>query len=352
MKNIVVRALTFFTLKVFNKNDLNEEVQFARRVLKYLENELKKLGIDVFTKRVSFAGLSRELSLELLNYDHEDLLISIGYLDKLETDDIIQLTESGLYVPLLYDQEPNLEKAKMLSKIIHRVAEKDPMASTRISIGFHDRNFQTPYFPDSSSRGYRSIGLSFIYPNYLVSNVQSNYTLESSFIKVFDEFQRIAITVSKQSGLPVYIDYSLSPWMENSVVKLYNVLGFKILEPGSLYLTWILNKYIDAYSNKSLRTGFNEVMLPYAEDILLLEYGAKGLIKARDFLFYASTCVAGVDMIVVPEDETTLALLIASGMALSKVKQRPMSFRAIPVQSKPGDFIELGKFGKIPVIQY
>ncbi|MEM1596660.1 MAG: DUF711 family protein [Desulfurococcaceae archaeon] len=352
MRNIVVRALTFFTRNVLSKDDLNEEFQYAGEVLNYVENELKKMNMEVFTKRISFTGLSRELTHELINHAPKDILISIGYSKNLTLEDIVQLAENGLYVPLIYNQDPNLDKARFFSRVIHKASEKDPAASTRISIGFHDESFQTPYFPDSSSRGHRSIGLSFIYPKHLIYYIQLGYTIENAFVKVFEEFQRVAILVNELTKLPVYIDYSLSPWMENSIVELYNMLGFRILEPGSLYFTWILNKYIDLYSNKLSRTGFNEVMLPYAEDALLLEYGAAGLIKARDFLFYASTCVAGVDMIVVPEDESKLALMIASEMALSRVKSKPMSFRAIPVQSKPGDLVELGKFGKVPVIPY
>ncbi|MEM0004252.1 MAG: DUF711 family protein [Desulfurococcaceae archaeon] len=351
MKNLVVRAITYFTGIVKNKDYLSTEFHNACRVLDYLESELKKRNIDVFTKRVSFTGLSAELAFELLDFTREDVLVSIGY-GRLNPEEIIQLAENGLYVPLIYDNEPSVDNARLFSEIIHRASERDPTASTRISIGFHRADFQTPYFPDSSSSGIKSIGLSFIYPRCLIDYVKSGYSLNDAFIKVFDEIHGVANLVSQLSELPVYVDYSLSPWIDNSVVELYDLMNLSILEPGALYFTWILNNYINRYSNKELRTGFNEVMLPYAEDKLLLDYGARGLIRARDFLFYASTCVAGVDMIVVPEDINSLTLLIASGMALSAVKSKPMSFRAIPVQSKPGELIKLGKFGVVPVIPY
>lgn len=101
-----------------------------------------------------------------------------------------------------------------------------------------------------------------------------------------------------------------------------------------------------------MRTGFNEVMLPYTEDYKLLEYGERGSLTASKLLYYASTCIAGLDMVEVPENRDKLRRLVLDAMALAYVKRRPMSIRVIPVPGLPGDKVDLGVFGKVTVIDY
>ena len=348
---LIIRSITFFTKRISDTIGLENEYNKATSVLDRVARELVYHGYNVFTKRISFPGLSRELINRLLEHVGKDILVSIGY-SRISRKEIVEFAYNGLYIPVLHDTEPNMNDAREYSKIFHEAASRDPVAATRIAIGFHGRDFITPYFPDSSSSGENSIGLAFIYPKLLVNKVKANIDIHSAFKEVYAEMYKVFEITKNISGLPVYIDYSLSPWMDNSVAELYEISGFPILEPGSLYYTWILNNVINASSQNNIRVGFNKVMLPYAEDSLLIKMGEEKKLRARDFILYASTCVAGVDMIVVPEDTEKLAQLIASTMALARVKNEPVSLRSIPVPGKPGDIVDLKRFGKIPIINY
>jgi len=350
--DLVVRALTYFTKGVNTREDLEDEISMAEEVLGVAEKALLGAGYKVFTKRVSLPGVDRGLARALVDYAGRGVLLSAGYSKTLGVDDVIELALNGIYVPVLYTGEPSFEEAKAYSTLFHKVSSRDPASATKIAIGMHGEEFQSPYFPDSSSKGSRCIGLAFLYPKKLVNLLAKGAGLEEAFEQVFSEVKLIVKAVGDASNLPIIVDYSLSPWMDNSVGELYEASGHSLLSPSAVYYTWLLNKAIWGLSDPSTRSGFNEVMLPYAEDNVLREYGSRGLLRARDFLAYASTCVAGVDMVVVPEDVDKLARLIASTMAIAWVKSRPISLRAIPVPAGPGDLWGLGRFGRVPVIPY
>ena len=347
-----IRALTFFTGNASSVFELRKELEHAIEILQLAESRLSELGYKVFTKRVSFPGLSAHLAFKLLDMLEKGVLASTGYSRDLSLNDVAELASQGIYVPILHRSEPSIDHAKKYSEIIHSASKRSYVAATRISVGFHQEDFVTPYYPDSSSPGRRFIGLALLYPDLLLELLKQGLELEESVKLVLESVEPIIRLLKSLTGLEVYVDYSLSPWMESSVAGIYEVLGYSVLSPGAAYLTWLVNKYITEYSNPDARVGFNEVMLPYAEDSLLMKYGAQGLLKARDFLVYASTCVAGVDMIVVHEDVHTLAKLIASTMALARVKNRPLPFRAIPGSENPGEVAYIERFGHVPVLNY
>jgi uncharacterized protein (UPF0210 family) len=349
---LTVRALVYFTKNISSRGDLEEEFSFARGVLSTLEEGLKSLGFSVFSKRISFPGLSRDLALRLVDYTGRGVYVSVGYSRDFTVDDIVELTSSGVYVPVLSPVNPSRELAEKYVEAVTRTSQRDPLAATRVAIGFHGEDFLTPYYPDSSSPGFRLIGVSLLYPRALLSTYKSTGSLSEAFKQVFSRAEVVARVVGETSGLPVRVDYSLSPWMSESVAELYEEAGYSLLEPGGLYYTWLLNKHISEYSSPDLRTGFNEVMLPYTEDNKLKEYGERGLLSARRLLYYASTCVAGLDMAVLPEDRGKLLRLVLDAMSLSVAKNKPMSLRVVPVSGRPGDRVKLGVFGEVTVLDY
>lgn len=348
----VVRAIVYFTRMVESGEELKREVEEGSLLLNTIEDEIKANGFSVFTKRLSFPGLSVNLSEKLVEYLEKEFIASIGYSRGLSPEVIVKLASLGLYVPLLHPGDPDVNSAKTYSEVFHRASSIDPLLATRIAVGFHDTSFQTPYFPDSSSSGFGEIGMSFLYANSMLEALRTGLDFNSAFRLVFYEIRRLAVLAKLLTGLKVKVDYSLSPWMENSVAGIYEYLGYSLVNPGSLYFTWVLNNYIHKFMDVEFATGFNEVMLPYAEDSLLKEYGFKGFMKARDFVSHASTCVAGVDMVVVPESRENLARLITDAMAIAHMKSRPMSIRVIPVPGEPGEVVDLGRFGRVPVIPY
>ncbi|MEM4879513.1 MAG: DUF711 family protein [Desulfurococcaceae archaeon] len=350
--SIIVRAITYFTRKVENLDDIRDEIEHGLNVIDEIHELLVKRGYMVFTKRVALPPGSLKVVSKAIEYLDEDVLLSAGFIENGNEKDIVESALNGVYTPILHNGPLDIIKARRYSNIIHEASSQDPVAATRISIGFHETGFLTPYFPDSSSRGERAIGLAFLYPNALLKLLEKGMSVEWAIETLFREFDRLALEIRGEVGLDTYIDYSLSPWMENSVVKVFRAIGADVARPGFNYTLNLVNNLIEKHVDQGLKTGFNEVMLPYAEDLELMRLGESGLLRARDFLLYASTCVAGVDMIVVPEDVETLARLIADTASIAIVKRKPTGFRAIPVGEKPGNRVKLGKFGEITVIDY
>lgn len=351
-KRVIVRAVTYFAGRINSFEDALEETERALHALNSIEEKLMRAGYEVFTKRISFGGISPGIARRLVDEVPRNVLISIGYTRNLDAETVIELVSNGIYTPIVHPGDPDLKSAYRYSEIIHNASRINPEYATRISIGFHSEDFATPYFPDSSSSGVRRIGLAFIYSHVVSNGIKAGKSLDESFKQAVEQINNVVETVKGSISLPVYVDYSLSPWMDKSVAEIYELLGCRLTELCVPYYTWLLNRYISRIAHSDLSIGFNEVMLPYAEDNVLISYGARGLVRARDFLLFASTCVAGVDMIVVPWGPRELAYMIASTMAIKHAKNRPLSLRAIPVNANPGDIIDLGRFGKIPVLSY
>lgn len=59
-----------------------------------------------------------------------------------------------------------------------------------------------------------------------------------------------------------------------------------------------------------------------------------------------------VSMIIVPSSVEGLARLTLDAYSLSRVKSRPLSLRAIPVDGEPGGRVRLGRFGEPFIIGY
>jgi len=96
--------------------------------------------------------------------------------------------------------------------------------------------------------------------------------------------------------------------------------------------------------------GFNEVMLPLAEDDRLKELAAVGQLRFRDLLAATPACVAGLDMVPLPSTTETRVLkwVMRDLDAASKLKRKPLGMRVLLVGAAPGEEVELGMFGKTP----
>ena len=354
MEDLVVRAVTYFS-SARRLDDAYNELVKAEALLNSVEKYLSEQGYSVFTKRLSFPGLNPQLAEKIVEYlASSSLIVSVGYqrIGALSPETAVYLTGNGLYVPILYSGEDPLVFAEKACKIISKAAEQNPVNATRIALGFHSRDFTTPYYPDSSSTSKVRIALAFLYPKALINEMVKLGDIQAAFEIMFARIHHVTNLVEKHVGIPVKIDYSLSPWMENSVAELFEKLGYSLLQPGSNYGIGLINKLIRKYMDKEKAVGFNEVMLPYAEDSLLIKYGSEKLLKARDFLRFASTCVAGVDMVVIPNEKQNLEKLILDAYSIRLVKKKPLAFRAIPVPGSPGDSVELGKFGRPVILEY
>jgi uncharacterized protein (UPF0210 family) len=357
----IIRSITVFTYKPreYVVNEVVEAVEHAKTLLPVVENAFRNEGYEIFTSRISLPILPIEIIkdvIENIKLDNKTLL-SIGAvdIDSIDEDLILSIVERGFYVPIYGINRNPVEYAYRLSRIIHRITEYNPVYGSRISIAFHEEPLETPYFPDSTSSGLFGIGVSLLYPHVIKYYFEQTHSLANTIDKLVGEITRILNILRRIDigELRILIDYSISPWREKSVVDLIESLGYRLLEPGFNYGVFLLNELIKSIAEKiGYGRGYNEVMLPYAEDQGLIDTGREGLLRAKHLLLYSTTCVAGPDMIVVPRDEVKLWRFILDTYSVWRIKKKPLSMRIIPVDENPGGTIDLGRFGKIPVIDY
>lgn len=353
----IIRSITLFLgkkelVKPTWKNYVEEKIIWLKETSQILTHK----GYKVFTERIVFPDLSREDKERIVDIiDDNNILISLGcfYFKHITGKDILDLVGKGYYITLYGFRENPVENALKISKILHQITSVDPLNATRVSIAFHNNILETPYFPDTVSSGVEGVGFSFLLPRHLIEYYEKHHSLDTYVELLVETINEIKDIVKSRHVHRVFFDYSISPWMDNSVVELIEKLGYKLLTPGFNYGIHILNKFIEKLIvSCGSSGGFNEVMLPYAEDNLLKKAGEKGYLRARDLLLYSISCVVGPDMIVVPESIDMLKKYILDTYSVWLMKKKPLALRIIPVSLNPGDKIVLGKFGEVYVINY
>ncbi len=269
---------------------------------------------------------------------------------------VIDAIEMGVYGSVLV---PRADQAGKAAKLLIGVSERDLLAATRFALVFGSSWPLTPYFPIAvQTRSGMGFGLAAFYVDDILASLSEYEELDVIRVvasRVFGLIEEVARSASQALGIDYYgVDASLSPWMNESVARLIErMMGdAKIGSPGTLAVIRELNRIIRAIASSIDAIGFNEVMLPVAEDNVLKERVGEGRIRVRDLLLYSTMCVAGVDMVVVGEDVGLREVqgLVRDMHAVYKLKGFEVGLRLIRASGrKPGDEIQLGMFGRVPV---
>jgi len=80
---------------------------------------------------------------------------------------------------------------------------------------------------------------------------------------------------------------------------------------------------------------------------------SEGRLRLRDIIALSTVCVAGVDMVVIPAEYSFKHIegLLKDAFEIAKFKGKVIGVRVIPYHSvKPGESVDLGLFGRVPVI--
>lgn len=358
MDKPVIRSVCVFLERKSSVDDYINYYFDTLSTLDRIKNALENRGYSVFTKRIVFPETNIDTKKRIIDSiePSRDTLVSVGYycFKNIDKELVVETIVKGFYTALYGLWINPLEYSKQASELIHSVSSIKPVYASRLAICFHREYVETPYFPDTISNGVESIGISFLLPRHIINYVKQGYSIEQYhlfFKKYIDEIESI---VRETTGVSrVFFDYSISPWMDNSVVDLVEILGYKLLEPGFNYGILLVNDLINKLISLGKESrGFNEVMLPYAEDYRLISAGKEMSLRARDLLLYTLTCVSGPDMVVLPVSTEKLAKYILDTHSVWIVKNKPVALRAIPVHSSPGDSIDLERFGRVYVIDY
>ncbi len=211
----------------------------------------------------------------------------------------------------------------------------------------------TPYFPSGASlTNELCMMAALLYPKFLSEHLRKGIGLEDAIRRAYslvaDSLERVAL----ETGVPfVGVDLSISPWIKDSVVDLLELIdeNHRFIGPtfNSLVRT---NLAIKKVASEVRSVGFNEVMLPLAEDERLKELVLKGLVRMRDFIAFAIVCVAGVDMIPIPgHDQDFIRSILSEALSVALIKERPMGIRLIAVDGSPGDNIKLWNSLSAPI---
>ncbi len=231
----------------------------------------------------------------------------------------------------------------------------DYPSQTRISLTLKGP-IMTPYFPSGAClREKPGIMVALLYPNFLMGNIRLGIPLEKAILQAYNLVSTPLSRCIKEINIPFYgIDLSISPWMEESVIPLLDIYRKSrgVSEP-SYFSILSVNEILRNVASKIKSIGFNEVMLPLAEDNELKRLVQHDLLRVRDFIALSALCVAGVDMIPLPRsDLDVIRGIIADMLSIAMIKPRPMGIRLILTNEAPGVLFKLWHFEETPVPKF
>ncbi len=150
---------------------------------------------------------------------------------------------------------------------------------------------------------------------------------------------RLAERVAADLGLRFGgIDLSPAPNGPDSIAAAFESVVGRFGAPGTLAVAAALTA---ALRGTSLPTcGYNGLMLPVMEDVILAKRWEEGRIGLHDLLAYSSVCGTGLDTVPLPGDSsvTDLANLLLDVTALAERLGKPLSARLFPVPgTRTGD---------------
>lgn len=301
--------------------------------------------LDSFSKEIEFLTEKYSINLGQIDSNYNKL-----------SEAIITIATNKMFSSIIMEGS-GWEEALKISKSLHELASNNPELGANIGVNtLNEKYFITPYYPLASAvPGKVMISAALTYPNYLKDSYTKNgYNgMISSVIEAGKLAQDMAIYIANKLNIEYAgVDLSVSPWMEESSLGLIEqVSGVRLPKSGFAYGLRKVNEAL-IQASKNLKTvGFNEVMLPIAEDSKLKARASEGDLTARHLAMLSGVCLAGLDLAVVPYDINGVAGLLLDVSAYARTKSKTLGVRIIPVESvEPGDKVDLGRFGETPVI--
>ena len=316
-----------------------------------LKQAAKLLGNEVWTLRISIGA---ELSRRELGFLIDEGLLINSYHEILHKVDLRKLINylsfKNTYAALKleYRNSPDYEASKVFRVLMSVKGDLGIEALTRVGFLIGDE-VGTPYFPLSYPlKGGVSVALRFA--DTLTKTPTEDYVGVIRNLLIAYE-SRIKSVLDKVSLRYLGIDASLSPWMDESVIPIIAKLSkTSFPNPGTAYGVKKINDVIWNALKRSeiLTTGFNEVMLPVGEDNMLKDLVRRGQVRLEHLTFLTSYCVAGVDMVVIDDNEAIIDGVIKDLIAAYLLKKRPVGLRLIPSDK---DEVGIPNLGSIPKVR-
>jgi len=352
-----IRSVTLFVSESGEQSIRDHVTSLGQMLSANIESML--LSDSVWSTRVALPPVSNQESpakralqltdLDVVNY------VSIGHVEDTHPalEEVVDVARNGVFTSINMKSMSSFER---IENILRRVCEEQPSDGSRVCVNIGS-NILTPYFPAACNiHGGEGLAISLLYPSLLRNKLLSQF--QDILAEVYASTERVGLKLSENLGVKYYgIDASLSPWMEESVAEIIEFAsGVRMPLPGTFSTIKEVNSLIDSAIRASgvSAIGYNEVMLPAAEDNVLKERIASDEIRLRDLVYLTAACVAGVDMVVVPDDTPVSVLkgVFKDLFEISALKNRALSARIIFAPAGPGETIGLGFFGQTPVIHF
>lgn len=324
--------------------DLKDSMERWATIVLETSRRLSRAGLDVWTTRLVLPGLPDDdpsFIGRVVSAVPDGFMVALGHTRRPEV--LVEASRHGLYSYALLE---SLDRAKAFASAFIDVSMRRPEDATKIAVSAGGHIVNTPYFPMSSSRPReKSLSVSLLYPSD-IKGYWGRGGLEALTTRLEELFSKVEEVLPEAA-----IDYSLSPWMEESVAEIVEeISGSRIPGPGNMGAVHLLSRAIRRAAGIRA-TGFNEVMLPVEEDLRLKELAKSGSIRAGDLIALTVSCLVGLDMAVVNAGEGDVTNLLLDARAASLAAGKPIGVRLIPVQEPPGSTIDLGRFGRAAVIR-
>ncbi|ABW01528.1 DUF711 family protein [Caldivirga maquilingensis] len=341
-----IRAVTLFTDDLASLPNLLDRVNAGISVVS------SKYGVSIVTKRVTLpfvndANAAKE-QLRVLKSTAARrgyVYSGLSLMTPLDSSTVVKLINEYDTYSMVWMPEYDDEVVDFYVNLLKLIASEEPLAARKVAILLGDL-IETPYYPASVNvKGGTGLSIAILY----ASDLLEGGDLQRRLRDIVGKANEIGEELSELAGVEYRgIDASLSPWGQDSVVKVIEkVGGLRFGELGTMATIGLINRLITELPFS--KTGFNEVMLPLGEDDELKERFNNGLVDLFKLISYTQVCVAGIDMVPVPINELGLIKnLLLDLTEVVRVKGRSLGVRLIPAK---GTSIDLGEdFGKSPVV--
>ncbi len=288
--------------------------------------------VNPITIRVSVSPPPRQLAERIIAKlrDAGVRYISILHLHYTAEDMYKYVSQYGVYGTLT----DVVEYLQFLKRIYSRGEQQ---LSRYVSLLLGGLVYNSPYFPASVTTE-RGITVSLLYPNDIQRLEDIPHVL-----KIGEDLgRRVAAALGERF---LGVDGSLSPWGTESVARaIERLFAVRVGTAGTHDAVYRINQSITTAN--VVKTGFNEVMLPLAEDEELKQLVWSGVLNLDKLVSYTAVCVPGLDMAPVKvNDWSSIRRLLQDLAAIAAAKRRPLGVRIFPVDV---DEYHVETFGNTP----
>jgi uncharacterized protein (UPF0210 family) len=362
-----IRSITYFCNPIW---PLSEQVlREAGNFIRSARTAFVTAGFEVQTTRLAtipFPELAPVQQVPEMAINLERLIISEGIdnlslgtvrPDELEYYPVIvealAATRSTFFTATLAQKSNtpylslSLPAIRASSEIISKAATLSPDGFANLRFGaLANVNSGSPFFPAAYHEGsHPAFALAIEAADLAVNAFYDAPTLAEGRNRLLisieanaKRLETLARDLAKSSVIQFKgLDFTLAPFPEElrSIGTAIERIGVPAVGySGSLAAAAILTETLGRAH--FTRTGFNGLMLPVLEDMILAARAADGLLTVNDLLMYSAVCGTGLDTIPLPGDTPPehIAALLLDIAALALRLNKPLTARLMPVPGK------------------